>query len=100
MTGAVDSNGLGVGIRVERLRQGLTLAQVAEQAELSPSALSQIERGITDPSIGSLRRIASALRVPFFQFLVDASTPQPVVKKADRLDHRIPESPARSLISC
>ena len=84
MTSAVETNGLGVGIRAERLRQGLTLAQVAEQAELSPSALSQIERGVTDPSIGSLRRIASALRVPFFQFLVDPSTPQPVVKKAER----------------
>jgi transcriptional regulator with XRE-family HTH domain len=90
VTGAIESNGLGVGIRAERLRQGLTLAQVAEQAELSPSALSQIERGVTDPSIGSLRRIASALRVPFFQFLVAASTPQPVVKKADRRTIQFP----------
>ena len=62
MTETLASNGLGFGIRSERLRQGLTLAQVAEQAELSPSALSQIERGVTDPSIGSLRRIASALK--------------------------------------
>jgi transcriptional regulator with XRE-family HTH domain len=75
---------LGAGIRSERLRQGLTLTHVAEHAELSVSALSQIERSITDPSIGSLRRIASALQVPFFQFLVDPHRPQPVVRKADR----------------
>jgi len=62
---------LGAGIRSERLRQGLTLTNLAERADLSASALSQIERSITDPSVGSLRRIASALEVPFFQFLVE-----------------------------
>ena len=66
---------LGAGIRSERLRQGLTLTHLAERADLSASALSQIERSITDPSIGSLRRIASALQVPFFQFLVDPHSP-------------------------
>ena len=75
---------LGAGIRAERLRRGLTLTQLAEQAGLSPSALSQIERGITDPSISSLRRIANALGVAFFQFLVQAETPQPVVRRSER----------------
>ena len=75
---------LGAGIRAERMRQGLTLTYLAEQADLSASALSQIERGVTDPSIGSLRRIASVLQVPFFQFLVDPRSPQAVVRKAER----------------
>jgi transcriptional regulator with XRE-family HTH domain len=75
---------LGAGIRAERHRQGLTLTHVAERADLSPSALSQIERGVTDPSIGSLRRIASALQVPFFQFLQDPEGPQAVVRKNER----------------
>ena len=75
---------LGAGIRAERLRQGLTLTYLAEHAELSASALSQIERGVTDPSIGSLRRIASVLQVPFFQFLADPHSPQTVVRKAER----------------
>jgi len=39
---------------------------------------------VTDPSIGSLRRIASVLQVPFFQFLVDPYSPQAVVRKAER----------------
>ena len=75
---------LGVGIRAERLRQGLTLAQLAERAGLSPSALSQIERGVTDPSIGSLRRIATALGVPFFRFLLEPESRDPVVRKRAR----------------
>ena len=75
---------LGSGIRAERLRQNLTLAQLAERAGLSASALSQIERGVTDPSIGSLRRIAAALQVPFFQFLLERESPDPVVRKSER----------------
>jgi transcriptional regulator with XRE-family HTH domain len=75
---------LGSGIRAERLRQNLTLAQLAERAGLSASALSQIERGVTDPSIGSLRRIAAALEVPFFQFLLERESPDPVVRKRER----------------
>jgi len=75
---------LGSGIRAERLRQNMTLAQLAERADLSPSALSQIERCVTDPSIGSLRRIASALQVPFFRFLVERDSPDPVVRRDQR----------------
>jgi quercetin dioxygenase-like cupin family protein len=62
----------------------MTLARLAELTGLSPSALSQIERGVTDPSIGSLRRIASALQVPFFQFLLEPESPDPVVRKKQR----------------
>ena len=75
---------LGSGIRAERLRQGLTLTHLAERAGLSASALSQIERGVTDPSIGSLRRIAAVLQVPFFQFLVDPHSPWAVIRKEER----------------
>ena len=75
---------LGAGIRAERQRRGLTLTQLAERSGLSPSALSQIERGVTDPSISSLRRIANALEIGFFQFLVQAGPPHPVVRKAER----------------
>lgn len=85
---------LGAGIRAERLRQDLTLAQLAARTGLSASALSQIERGVTDPSIGSLRRIASALQVPFFQFLLERESPDPVVRKAAR---RTISFPNRSL---
>src|SRR5688572_17392500 len=84
-------NALGAGIRAERQRQGLTLAHVAEQAGLSQSALSQIERGITDPSIGSLRRIATALEVPFFHFLMQPEEPDVVVRRDARRTIRLPE---------
>ncbi|HEY2595878.1 MAG TPA: helix-turn-helix domain-containing protein [Chloroflexota bacterium] len=79
-----ENAALGAGIRRERVRQSLTLAQLADRAGLSASALSQIERGVTDPSISSLRRISTALGVPFFQFLAQNESPDPVVRRADR----------------
>jgi len=50
---------LGNRIRTERLRRELTLDQLSRKAGLSKSFLSQIERGLTQPSITSLNKIAT-----------------------------------------
>lgn len=63
---------IGEGIRRERDRRGLSLAQLASQVGLTVSAISQIERGAINPSLSSLRRIAAAFDVPMFQFLLAA----------------------------
>lgn len=53
---------VGEQFRRERLRQKLTLAQVAESAGLHLSTISRIERGQLDPSLESqLVPIANAL---------------------------------------
>lgn len=52
---------LGAHIRRLRQRRGDTLVQVAERTGLSHPFLSQIERGLAQPSLSSLRRIAVAL---------------------------------------
>jgi transcriptional regulator with XRE-family HTH domain len=78
-----DAATIGEGIRRDRLRRGLTLAQLATQVNLTVSALSQIERGASDPSLNSLRRIAQAFDVPMFQFLVGTS-PREIVVRRDR----------------
>jgi transcriptional regulator with XRE-family HTH domain len=44
-----------------RLRRGFSLNDLAELAEISPSHLSRIERGLTVPSYDVLDNIASAL---------------------------------------
>jgi transcriptional regulator with XRE-family HTH domain len=81
---ARGSETIGEGIRRERLRRGLTLAQLAIRVNLTVSALSQIERGASDPSISSLRRIAQAFDVPIFQFLVGTVQREIVVKRNRR----------------
>jgi len=80
-----DAATIGEGIRRERLRRGLTLAQLATQVNLTVSALSQIERGASDPSLNSLRRIAQAFDVPMLQFLVGTTTRDIVVRHDKRI---------------
>jgi transcriptional regulator with XRE-family HTH domain len=84
------SETIGEGIRRERFRRGLTLAQLAGQVNLTVSALSQIERGASDPSLNSLRRIAQAFDVPMFQFLVGTSQREIVVRRDRRIKMTFP----------
>ena len=54
---------LGSALRAARARRRMTLRQLADATDLSESFLSQLERGLTDGSVASLRRIAEALSV-------------------------------------
>lgn len=54
---------VGTAIRELRLRHGLTIAQVAEQAHISRGMLSKIENGQTSAGMDTLARIARALGV-------------------------------------
>lgn len=60
-----------IGYRIKQRRQdlGISLRQVARKAQVSAAFLSQVERGQSNTSIDSLRRIAEALDVPILYFL-------------------------------
>jgi len=49
---------LGERIREERRRRKLTLEQLSHKTNLSKSFLSQVERGLAQPSISSLKKIS------------------------------------------
>jgi transcriptional regulator with XRE-family HTH domain len=55
----------GVGGRLKDLRRtrGLTLAQLAEQTNLSIGSLSQVERGLVSPTIRTIYSVSTALGV-------------------------------------
>ena len=55
---------IGRQIRAFRTGLGMTVAELGRQSDLSPGAISKIERGLTPPSLGSLSAIAGALAVP------------------------------------
>lgn len=59
-----------LGLHVRELRQGrrLTLAQLAASAGISTSALSQIERGVIEPSLGTLWQLNDVLGSSLFDF--------------------------------
>lgn len=60
-TGGMVRQRVGPTLRAMRLRRGFSLNDLAELAEISPSHLSRIERGLTVPSYDVLDNIASAL---------------------------------------
>jgi transcriptional regulator with XRE-family HTH domain len=55
---------LGADLRALRKSRGLTLIDMAEGLGRSVGWLSQVERDMSDPSIGDLREIAGLLKVP------------------------------------
>ena len=57
-------------MHLRRLRQAqsLTLAQLADQVGVTGSALSQIERGSSEPTLGTLWRLGRALNASLFDF--------------------------------
>jgi transcriptional regulator with XRE-family HTH domain len=57
----IPSHELGERIKQLRLAQNLTLKQVEAKARVSATHLSEIERGLTSPTVGALVRVARAL---------------------------------------
>ncbi len=70
-----------LGTRIRKLRQSgakkLTQEDLAEQADISVSFLSMIERGERAPHIGTLLRIAAALGVSIGELFLFANKEEP-----------------------
>ena len=74
-----------IGARITEIRKtkGLTQAQLAEKVNVSNETISRLERGITIPSIKTLKIIADTLKIPvsaFFNF-EDALSKDPVFER-------------------
>lgn len=61
----MDTEPLDVGLRIREIRQaaGMTMSELAAESNLSTGYISQVERGITNPSVGALGRICQALGI-------------------------------------
>lgn len=66
---------LGARLRAERLRQGMSLREMARRLGVSPSALSQIETGKAQPSVSKLFDIVNLLNTSLDGLLVGATRP-------------------------
>lgn len=74
----------GSRIREFRKERGLTLTQLAEKADISPSFLSGIERGVKKASINVLNKLSLAVNIPV-SYLV-AETMQSTENEDNRLN--------------
>ncbi|MEM9331695.1 MAG: cupin domain-containing protein [Pseudomonadota bacterium] len=66
-----SSHTVGNDIRALRKSRSMTLVEFADSLNRSVGFVSQIERGISDPSIADLRNIASLFDVPISFFFGD-----------------------------
>lgn len=76
---------VGEKIRDERLKKKLTLRHVAKEAGVTPSFLSQVERGLANPSVGTLKRITDVLGISLGQlFDLNGTDCEGVVRRHSR----------------
>lgn len=75
---------LGDRLRARRQVLGLTLKEVADGAGLSVGFISQIERGITTPSLSSLANVARVLKVHLSEFLSQPKVTAPMTRHDQR----------------
>jgi transcriptional regulator with XRE-family HTH domain len=106
---------LGAFIREQRKRANLSLRQLAELTSLSNPYLSQIERGLHQPSVRVLKAISDALNLSAETLLAqaglidaiaakapgegDAQPKAPLTEDAIRADERLSEDQKSALIA-
>ncbi|WP_037077654.1 helix-turn-helix domain-containing protein [Pseudonocardia spinosispora] len=76
---------MGEQVRAMRKDANLTLEQLSEIAGLSTGSISQIERGLANPSVGTLAQLAYGLGVSVARlFQTSDQRPAPVVRRSAR----------------
>jgi transcriptional regulator with XRE-family HTH domain len=63
---------LGRLLRAQRLARGLSLRELSARTKVSNAYLSELERGLHEPSLSVLRAVASALGTPLGPMLARA----------------------------
>ena len=88
----MDKAELGRRVKLERLAKSMTLKQVADSSGMSPTHISEIERGRTSPTVGALLRIARALGKSATYFVEEDELPTvSVVRRHERPHRKITE---------
>jgi len=74
---------LNIGKRVQELRmkRNLSIRGLSQRCGMTPSMLSQIERGIVNPSINTLKQISQALDMPMFLFFKEDENRDIIVRR-------------------
>lgn len=88
-TAALD---LGASLRARRKELKLSMQSVADTAGLSVGFISQVERGLTSPSLGSLASLAAVLETEINSFLKQPSSASETTHEASRLAYSVADA--------
>lgn len=74
----------GIAKRISDLRSSmkLTQSQFAELADLSEDSIGKIERGVTVPTLVTLKRVADGLKIPLSGLLEETPSKEKTPDKA------------------
>lgn len=81
---------LGDALRTRRKELGYSMQVVADEAGLSVGFISQVERGLTAPSLGSLASLARVLELKLSDLLEQPDGTKPTTRKAERKPYSVP----------
>jgi len=84
---------LGRRLKEVRIRAGLTLRELARLAEVSPSLISQIENGKSQPSVATLYTFSRLLHVSVDELFDDRSAGSNGIGATDEDEDRNPSDP-------
>jgi transcriptional regulator with XRE-family HTH domain len=85
---------VALGPRVRRLRtqRGMSARDLAAAADLSPGFISQLERGLANPSVATLLRICGVLNVQIGDLFTDPRETRRLVRKSERAVYEMPDA--------
>lgn len=65
-------NDINLGLKIKKFRtdRNMSLKELAEKIKSTSALLSQIEKGITNPSINTLNNLSLALDIPLYKFFI------------------------------
>lgn len=92
------TDGIGERVAEQRRACGMKVSELARLVGVSPSLISQIERGQSRPSVSTLFALAEALQVPidaFFsrQNVGSPADPEDHVEVQDEVPEEVPQAP-------
>ena len=88
---------VGKRIKIVRQRDGLTQDQLAEQVGLSPKYISGIERGVENPTMDILLRVAKVLRAELYDLFLFGESEESEKALRKGIDNMLREADGQKL---
>lgn len=94
-------NDINIGKKIALIRKSknMTIKELSDKANVTASMLSQLERGLTNPSINTLKTIAQVLETQLFTFFIEDEVKDNLVLKPQDRKQMIIPSEGQELIT-
>ena len=88
---------IGANLKQLRTERNLTLGQLSGLAGISKAMLSEMEKGMGNPTINTIWKIANGLKVPYTR-LLEGSEPGPTLVRWEELSPDRGERPLSGVL--